>query len=659
MNVRKLFLCLLLLLTLVNTVGAVTIDETFLMLADGFTLHTKSEQTYTFIGGDGLTYWNLTEGGNITFVSNVTSEHSLIEQTGMYSIGDYQTTINVDVYYTTSWTINQFWVRIKDGLGTTVENMTGGFSVSYLNATHKRYTKTYNPANTILDANLGAFDVDVFIRAQNSTLIYYGNHTWHDLFTVYELDPPWNISTPYNLTWNSVNMTWNEGNNSDRTVIVRNNNSYPSDPFDGYEVHNGTETWHNESNVLTERYYTIYSYNATTHSYVGVNMEWGLLGISVYNETSPWIPIWFNIIISDSSGSDTYAANNLPTTTYLDVLDIPFGTNTIFVVSNTSYRTRTYTKNVLANKFTNLTFYLPPLQGNGSGTTPEENETTLYLLTVINQNSQPIQNALVVIKKYINTTDSYNEVASMLTDGNGQCDVYLVPQHLYKVFINATGYKQEIADYIPSTEIFTHTFMLEYENTTLPPSHVYAEEITFEGYIDRTAGVLYLNFTDRLEETITTEINIWEINETGTRTLFTTDTRYADQDFQLAVPGINNSNIYEVILTHNHTSFGVQRTTLIFDALSPYTPPDIEGILDIIIGNAPFAAIDLVMAAIVIAVFYYTDSRDAGKMLIALGVIILAISVVLSINTSLITLVNGAIPGLCIIMGVLMEWGKK
>jgi len=605
---------------------------------------------------------------NITYVSNVTSSHSLVEQTGMYGIGNYTTDINIDVYKTSTWTINNLWIRIKDALGTQVENISGSGPTHYHfvdnvpDGSHRRYTYVYNPSNSIPDANLGWFDIDVLIDASNATLHYYGNHSWNNLFEVYELDPPWNIASPYNITWNSVNMTWNEGNNSDRTVIVRKNASYPSSPLDplGYEVYNGTETWHNETNVLTTRYYTIYSYNATSHSYAaGVNMEWGLLGLSVYNESSPWIPIWFNIIISDQAGTDTYTATNIPTTTYLDVLNIPFGVNTIIVISNSSYRTCTYTKNILANKFTNLTFYIPPILGEETGTTPEENATTLYLLTVINPNNQPIPDALVVIKRYINTTDSYEEVRSMLTDGNGQIDVYLVPQTLYKVFINATGYKQEIADYIPSTEIFTHTFMLEYEDVIPPPGYVYAEEITFNGYIDRAAFILYLNFTDNLETTLTTDIQVWEINQTGSRVLFSTDYRYAEYTFQVVVNGINNSNVYEVILIHNSSTFGVQTTTLIFDAEGFYTPPDIGGLLDFLIGTAPFAAPNLIMACIIIGIFYYTDSRDAGKFIIVGGVIMLFISYTLNIHNALNIAVGGSIPVLCIIIGILMEWGKK
>jgi len=119
-NVKKLFVFLLLFLTIVNSVGAVTIDETFIMLAGDFTMQTYGEETYTFISSDGLTYWNMS-GSNVTFVTNCASSHDLIERDGHYNIGNYTTIITADIYGTTSWTVNNLYLRFITNAGN-IEN---------------------------------------------------------------------------------------------------------------------------------------------------------------------------------------------------------------------------------------------------------------------------------------------------------------------------------------------------------------------------------------------------------------------------------------------------------------------------------------------------------------------------------------------------------
>lgn len=61
-----------------------------------------------------------------------------------------------------------------------------------------------------------------------------------------------------------------------------------------------------------------------------------------------------------------------------------------------------------------------------------------------------VEDAFVIVKRYINSTGLFVEVSSVYTDANGYINLYLIPDAHYKVFINKTGYVGTIGDYIPS-----------------------------------------------------------------------------------------------------------------------------------------------------------------------------------------------------------------
>lgn len=488
-----------------------------------------------------------------TFVPTCTSQHSMIELNGYYGIGNYTTYLNTTLYLPSGWTVDSLYLRIINTTGITYDNLTSGFTISNIDATHKRYNKLYNPSNTMTGSEL--MDVNVYCSMSYMGIpIYEGNTTFTNRFTLYDIDAPYNGTASYNTTTQALNMTWDPGNYTNRYIVVRKTGTaYPTTPTDGTVVQNDTIRTYNESHVDTSRAYSVFGYNTTTRSFSeALNIPWGAIGVNCYNESKPIQAIPFNLEVSNQQGTIVYKRTGLTNTHYIDVQDIPYGTNTIFILESTGYKQRIYYKDITLNTFYNYSFYLPPEQtqqngtggGSGGGTTdctlrsftnsinisnytadakitfthtPEDiigveifnislygtyggwlmipetkytttttnvtinesvidkntsmarisyyyeycpessTETPLYYIRVVEtieteytDVDRGVPDAIVNIKRYINTTGIYVSVATLLTDANGYCNVYLIPGVLYKVLVTKTLYNDMLSDYIPA-----------------------------------------------------------------------------------------------------------------------------------------------------------------------------------------------------------------
>jgi hypothetical protein len=485
------------------------------------------------------------------------------------------------------------------------------YSTSTVNATHKRLTFTYNPSNDFDIIDMGFFDANVSVTVSNDTLTYSGYNLTEDLFEVYHLASVGNITSTYNSTHDSINMSWdsiihntttfrpnavgdvtqltgvqtpnwwnvdevtpNTGNyvygsnwdydlyglqdhttetgvitnvtvficcfsmslnadqfkekiktngvtytgtvshwasftpcesfsyswavnpqtgiawtwseidnlqagvaiesggtngrctqvyvvadwyeysvspiaGADSFVVVRSNTSQPVCPTDGYEVQNNTNGFYNVSRTFTEAYFTVFTYNATTHSYgTGVPMLWGGIQLQCFNESNTSQAIGFDVEITNNDASVVYTASDVSNGHTISFDDIPYGDDTIFVISNSSYRQRIYYYDLVANHFYNYSFYLPPIE-TPTGPSGNTTETQLYYIVVINEYDQPVKDVRVSIKRYISATDTYLNVSTLFTDGNGVVSLYLIPNEHYKLFLTKTGYDNEISEFFP------------------------------------------------------------------------------------------------------------------------------------------------------------------------------------------------------------------
>ena len=661
-NVKKLFVFLLLFLTIVNSVGAVTIDETLLMLANDFTLHTKSEQTYTFIGSDGLTYWNLTEGGNITFVNSCTSSRSLIERDGHYNIGNYTTTITTSIYSPSTWVPTWVYIRFKDATGNLALNGNKTLTTYTQVGVNKIYAYQYDPDNSIPEAKLGLFDVDVYVHAENNTLIYYGNASYNNIFTVYHLDEPYNGSSDWDDGTQTVNLTWDTGNYSDTDVVIRKNGtSFPTTPSDGYIVQNNTLNFFNET-ADSNRAYSVFSWNQTTRSWSEpLNIGWGAIMIwNVYNESNPFQSIWYNLEVSNAAGTDVYTKYNQHGPLLLDYNDIPFGYGTIFIVSNTSYRDRRQVHDIIANGFYNYSFGLPKITlppGEGE----YENYTRQYKIHVIeNILSTPLENVYVVIKRYNNETLTYETLETFYTNGNGDGSVWLIPSTHYKVFLTKTSYNDAIADILTDPVFYGDNYPIVLSmniatgNDT--QSNIFLEEIHTSGYIDNTTSILYINYTDDLLGTIDCQVYVYDMN---TNTLIYTYLSTATNSFQTNTV-VNKTHDFEIVFKMNHTYFEYHAWSFIVQGyhlghgITLTTPARFNLLFIINFGWNPFGWSNIITWFIMVGCFFSFNRRDSYMAMFLAGFLLLFLNYYIGFNTAMAIAAGGAIPIMMIFFGILM-----
>ena len=662
MRIGKLGIVCVLLLMVCNSVGAVWIYTGVDIMVGDMTLNVVTDQNFSYveIGGN---YTNLSWGGvtyhNLTFVSNVSSNESVIQRSTGFGLNQV-TNISFDLYAPSDYSVSVL-LKVLTAVGVADASVVP--TLYHSNTTHRQYQYDYNPSDTIPDAGLGWFDVNISATVTNATLTYTGYNLTDNLFFVFLIEPPYSGASVYNTTLNSVNLTWLNGNNSEYTIVVQNNNSYPANPSDGWVRSNSSSfITFNDSSVFSTRYYTVFNYNSTYNAYSnGLDIPWGALGLSCFNESNPSQAIGFDIEITNSDASITYTASDLTNIHYIDLNDIPFGDDTIFVVSNSSYRQRIYYYDISLNTFLNYSFFLPPIEvpvDPGSGDDGGNTTTTiLCLISVLDELSQPVPNATVDVKRYINTTDSYEDIAIRITDGNGQFTEWLIPNILYRFEITKSEYVQTGSKFwTPTSSEYAKTFMLEFEEDEYLPGESELEEIIFNGYI--SGNILYINYSDNMNETINTQIYIYETNHSTTNTvLFDSNSKTGYNSFQVSF-NINTSNTYTVILHYNHTTFGYQSRTIIFEGEYDTVTTQSKGdlLFELNYGTNPFGWSNVFMWIILIAGCMTLDQRGAGVTLIIVGFICLFLSYWIGFNTVLSGIAGGVIPIIFIALGFMVAW---
>lgn len=519
----------------------------------------------------------------------------------------------------------------------------------------------------------GAGDGNVFNPAINPAW-----SSWYDVTTDTNAPSPWswnNISDMnVTLTASGINI-WGGmvelrvqqygdiGNTSiDRYVVVRSNDSYPDCPTDGDIVQNSTSTSYGIAHNFNESYFCVFSYNATTHSFSSpVRMPWGAIQFQCFNESNTTQAINFNIEITDEEATQVYTAYDVSNGHIISFSDIPYGEDTIIVISNSSYKIRTYYKDLYISNFYNFTFYLPPhtIPGGegGGGSSEDENDTHLYYIKIIDAASNALPDANVVVKRYINATESYAEIGSMITGGYGYCSIYLIPNTLYKVFVNKTGYENKTDNWITDPENYGLGNPLIIQISPLSPNFpeatTYDEAITFDGYMTH-AGIIFVNYTDSLNATISTNIRVFEL--VSDTTLYW-DNRTSDSNFSFWVAGANTSLIHRVTLDLHHTTFG---------SMSPADYFDVGGFFRNLTSAAFFNALFITnygtspggfgwsnifgMFVLIVGLFAF-GQRNSGVALLITGGLLAFINTIIGIN-----LMGATIPALFVVMGVLVQW---
>lgn len=292
-----------------------------------------------------------------------------------------------------------------------------------------------------------------------------------------------------------------------------------------------------------------------------------------------------------------------------------------------------------------------------------------YFQVIVDPQGTTISNASVQIKKYINNTGTFEIISNLYTDSNGFFNIWLIPGSLYKIICNKEGYNQEIVDFIPSTVTFAHTIKMTLISTIPQPPIIEPESIHFTGELGYFNGnntyVLNLTYYDSSGYTNSTTLLIYAYNfSTNTSILIITYTTTANQSWTYRLYNIDRNMTYTCRLTYVHFYLGTQQRSYVLEhqIWIPITPEEVNDLFDWL-GIIPFGAVNLIMWLLFVAVCYYADSRDIGKIIIILGVIYLFLGTYVGLKTQLFgsvgAIAGGALPAIFIAMGILIEWSNS
>lgn len=368
--------------------------------------------------------------------------------------------------------------------------------------------EVYNgTANSFTDTELDSL-TQYYYRAWSVSV---GSHAYSDGYSdgwAWTLpSPPTNL-VAHLVGANNLNMTWTSSVDTNITVLVFNETHYPTSVTDGTIVYNGTLETYLDTDIISPIYYSAFAWiNYSNISFYSeyAPFAFGGMFVNCYDEET-FENLTFDIFVTNEGGTDTYTETDCVNTLMIATNDLPFGNNIAIQVSADNHATRYYYRSITEDNWYDVNAYLPNL------TTAQ-----LYLITVINQYDFPIEGVSVKTKT-VDETGTYVEVSSLLTDANGQVSIYLIPGKIYKWELSRFGYITAYPDYIPSSQIFTHTFRLDYTEDVPEEEEGLFDALTWEIVPEKryhTDGFMaYFNITSATNQLETFRWTIHYQNET-------------------------------------------------------------------------------------------------------------------------------------------------
>jgi len=286
-----------------------------------------------------------------------------------------------------------------------------------------------------------------------------------------------------------------------------------------------------------------------------------------------------------------------------------------------------------------------------------------YIIRVLDETNSPVDDCLITIKRYINTTDSYEVVYAMYTDSNGEQSADLIPTTLYIVTLNHSSgnYVNDSYDWQPSEinyveDAFKNFIMDSTPNIPITPATV--DENTI--FTVETAGnQMFINFSCSLPSVTDAHVYIYEENPSNLTTWLYADYSYTGQDSFNIQLTINTSCSYTIQLVFNHTQMPDEHWLIRF--IKPFidnkitSPAEVDKIIGDLLGTNPFMWGNFIVFLFAIAMFFYIDSKEAGKLMVLIGGLLLFLDGVVGF----IDMTSGGlvlIPILMIFLGILTMW---
>ena len=271
-----------------------------------------------------------------------------------------------------------------------------------------------------------------------------------------------------------------------------------------------------------------------------------------------------------------------------------------------------------------------------------------YVIHVIDEVNDPVDDAKIEVKRLID--DSYVNILSVLTDGNGDATCYLIPDQHYKIVISKTNYVNETADWTPSENIRTKTFQLSLEETEIEDEYSYSEEITFTASMNST-GVINIIYVDALENTTTANITVYENNSDTAVYWYNT----TNDSFNVNTSALNTSLSYQVYLDLVHDTFG-DVTDYVFipgvdlEYRNKTNASEFDDLFEIF-GPNPFGWHNFIGFFVLIATVFTFGKRNTGLALMLTGGVFLFLQYIIGI-----TLMGSTLGIVFILIGGMIQW---
>lgn len=463
---------------------------------------------------------------------------------------------------------------------------------------------------------------------------------------------PSNISG--DIIGSNLNISWEKGFGADNTIIRTKQGDYPSSITDGTQIYNNTGTYY-VTPVVYDYFYSLWSWNSTLNNYSSqVNWSYGGLRINCFDfETHE--NLTFDVIISNPDGTQIYTNTGCTNTHYIDISLCPQNDRIGVIISNSSgtndiddYETSIYYMSILSGQWYDLNTYLV-----------NSSRSDFYYIVVNDPKGNPIQDAKVLVRSYMNETDSFENISIQYTGGNGEINVPLIAGDLYKIVISASGYITGIFDFVPSTNDYIKTIILLYTNETYPTGKIEPLIVSFLGIVNRTIHNIILYYEDLLEQTLNAQVYVYVYNyTTETKSLVSSHTYTSTNDFNLEISNIDNESRYTINLFYNHTTFGFIKRTLVFEReiITLTTETETNALFNLNYGTNPFGWSNTFVWVFVVMIMFTGGQQESGFYMIVLGIILLLINFRIGFNVSLSSVAGGTIPMLCIIVGIGILW---
>lgn len=478
-------------------------------------------------------------------------------------------------------------------------------------------TAAYNGTLTYRNVSKYAMDVGTLHNfrawAWNSTTNLYSNLN----ITVTNLSKP-RIPTDIAITdeaTTSFNITYNDRTEANNTIIRRYNGSINPTLTTGFEVANNSNpsSYEVDTGIAEEIEYRYSLWSYTEHSGFhqysnATSPDWGFAKVYVFNESDGTKIDGWDIFIKNNDASSTYNDTGCDNGKVINVSEFPIGNPITVQVNHTDYDTRNLQFDLedMNYRWYNITFYLPPV-----------NTTNLYLIVIIDEYEQRVDDAYVQISKFISTTGEFEMLGARYTDGNGEAVFYLEPEILYNVNISKTGYITENNDYYPDPDYYGMYYPKTFKISTTPivvNITGFWDVVTFNGTMHNN-NTIHVIYEDSLTNTTNTKFLTYELFNT-TLSLNATNTT-TNNTFDFWITGINISRMHQVILYLNHTNIGFTKQSILISPLRTpkYSKSAIETAISNVAGTFTLGYVNfffIFLPAIVVLVLFNPSHSYIG-----------------------------------------------